>query len=367
MTELAEKITREITRRGSIPFSEFMELALYCPVYGYYEAEEDNLGRGGDFFTSVSVGPLFGQMLAFQFADWLAALPGAEKKLHLVEAGAHNGRLARDILGWLREHRPELFQCVEYWIIEPSPLRTRSQQKNLFEFSNAVKWAEAPAALNASSAIHGVIFSNELFDAFPVHRIGWDRDSHSWYEWHVSLKDGEFAWLPHPGPLSEMLVNDLARLQLPEDLLNVLPDDFTTELCPLAGAWWREAAGLLQAGQLMTVDYGLTTEEFFLPERSHGTLRAYYRHHLSHNVLNAPGEQDLTAHVNFSYLRAVGETNGLRTVAFQTQAQFLTEIAAKFWQSKAEPEPVQVRQFQTLTHPEHLGHAFRILVQSPQA
>src|SRR5882724_11962297 len=115
-----------------------MELALYCPVYGYYEAEKDTVGRAGDFYTSVSVGSLFGQLLAFQFADWLNELPDKDCRLQLAEAGAHNGQLAHDILTWLRANRPALFSRIEYILIEPSPIRQKWQQKMLDEFAGKV-------------------------------------------------------------------------------------------------------------------------------------------------------------------------------------------------------------------------------------
>ena len=117
-----------------------MELALYCPVHGYYETEKDNPGRQGDFYTSVGVGELFGQFLAFQFAEWLETLNPQPSTLNLVEAGAHDGRLARDILAWLQLKRPDLFEQIEYWVIEPSPRRQKWQKETLKEFAPRVRW-----------------------------------------------------------------------------------------------------------------------------------------------------------------------------------------------------------------------------------
>jgi len=155
--------------------------------------------------------------------------------------------------------------------------------------------------------------------------------------------------------------------ELPEGLLDVLPDGFTVELCPARTEWWRQAASALERGKLLTIDYGLEADEFFAPERKEGTLRAYCRHQLTRNVLADPGEQDITAHVNFTAVQAAGEAAGLKTDGFLTQAQFLTAIAAQIWNGGAsfgEWGSERARQFQTLTHPEHLGRAFRVLVQS---
>ena len=150
------------------------------------------------------------------------------------------------------------------------------------------------------------------------------------------------------------------------ELLAVLPDGYTLEICPAAENWWREAAQVLGHGKLLTIDYGFSADEHFSPDRKHGTLRAYFRHHASDDLLANVGEQDLTAHVNFSAIQKVGEACGLTTEIFSKQAQFLTRIlesAAKD-NSLGEWTPAQARQFQTLTHPEHLGRAFRVLVQS---
>ena len=150
-------------------------------------------------------------------------------------------------------------------------------------------------------------------------------------------------------------------------LLEVLPDGFTVEVSPAAERWWREAASVLECGRLVTIDYGLTADEFIVPERKEGTARAYSHHQASRDVLADPGEQDITAHVNFTAIQTAGESAGLRTDAFVTQAQFLTGIAARAWKDGASLgawTPERTRQFQTLTHPEHLGQSFRVLVQS---
>jgi SAM-dependent MidA family methyltransferase len=148
--------------------------------------------------------------------------------------------------------------------------------------------------------------------------------------------------------------------------LAVLSDGYTIETCPAAEDWWRGAANVLEHGKLMTIDYGLTADELFLPSRPRGTLRAYFRHHAGDDLLANVGEQDLTAHVNFSAIQAAGESVGLRTEIFSTQSQFLTRILGKASKDNSfgNWNTNQTRQFQTLTHPEHLGRAFRVLVQS---
>ena len=392
MNKVADRIAAEIRETGAIAFARFMALALYCPNCGYYEREEDMIGSGGDYYTSVSVGGVFGELLACQFAEWLEGMqrsrgggPGVEvEPVQVVEAGAHGGKLAGDILGWMSRHRPVVFNHLQYWIIEPSARRRAWQEENLAGFSGKVCWAgdvaelrrkaAPPGGLPHSAEVRGVIFSNELLDAMPVHRLGWDAKRRRWFEWGVTLEGDRFVWTrmgEGAGNRNGVSKVALATVQLQPsigvEVLEMLPDGFSVEVCPAAEKWWREAASVLGKGRLLAIDYGLTADEFFMPERRAGTLRAYYRHRLSSDVLASPGEQDITASVNFSAIRALGESAGLRTEAFQTQAQFLTGIAAKAWQIQGAGErwsPERTRQFQTLTHPEHLGRSFRVLLQS---
>ena len=347
-----------------ISFARFIELALYCPDCGYYEKENDRLGRRGDFYTSVSVGTLFGELLAFQFAEWLGELSDA--KPQLVEAGSHDGRLARDILTWLQKWRPALFKDLEYVICEPSARRREWQRESLQGFVNQVRWVSGD--LSQVGSFKGVIFSNELLDAMPVHRLSWDASRREWFEWGVAVTGAQFDWrrmgtskVPTASPAFQQLAG------LPPELLKALPDGFTTEISPAAEKWWAEAGVALQRGWLMTLDYGLSSVEFFAPHRVNGTLRAYHGHKVSDDLLSNPGQQDLTAHVNFDSIRFAGESVGLRTALFSTQASFFAEIMKRFW-PEAERHDAWTsrrgRQFQTLVHPEHLGRAFRVLVQT---
>jgi SAM-dependent MidA family methyltransferase len=356
MKTLFEIIRAEISTRGILPFARFMELALYCPEYGYYEQQRDTVGRRGDFITSVSTGELFGQLLAFQFANWLEELRIANYELQIVEAGAHDGKLARDILGWLQSNRPELFLKIEYVILEPSPRRQEWQNKMLENFKPRVRWQ---SQLNGSTVqrFNGIIFSNELLDAFPVHRHGWDAKNKNWFEWGVIVDGKKLIWAK--------IQNSEFGSRNPE-LEAVLPNDYTIEISPAAENWWRQAAGSLARGKLLAIDYGFAAGEQFSPARLNGTLRGYFRHHAADDVLANVGEQDLTAHVNFETIQKAGEEVGLKTESFCTQPQFLTRILKKAMRDKSlgEWNASRTRQFQSLTHPEHLGRAFRVLVQS---
>ena len=361
-----ELIREEIRKKGVLTFARFMELALYCPESGYYETDLAQVGRGGDFITSVSVGRLFGELLAFQFAEWLET-PGGAAAGVLVEAGAHDGRLAGDLLGWFRRRRPDRFRHLEYWILEPSLNRRRRQQATLKDFAANVRWADGFAQLTEAAGggkINGVIFSNELLDAFPVHRHGWDKARAQWFEWGVGVAGDRLVWarLEHQ---DQQGFPPREFPPVPAELRAVLPDGYTLETSPAAANWWREAAHRLGRGRLLTIDYGLTAEERFSPARPRGTLRAYSRHRVTDDLLADPGRQDLTAHLDFSGLQTSGEALGLTTETLATQAKFLTTILARAEASGALGawDRARTRQFQTLTHPEHFGRAFRVLVQ----
>ena len=374
--QVPELIRAEIAAHGPISLARFMELALYHPEWGYYEQSPRPIGRHGDFFTSVSVGRLFGDLLGFQFSEWLTQIqsPRGNGPLQIVEAGAHDGRLAADILSGLQQRQPGLFSALEYWMVEPSPRRAALQQEMLRAFGPKVRWFAGLQEL-AAVGVQGVFFCNELLDAMPVHRWGWDASRRQWFEWGVRWQADRFDWIrmaegsaseePTPGSADIPVGSNPAPPLPPEELQAVLPDGFTVETAPQAEAWWTQAARSLRPGRLVAFDYGFTAEEFFAPHRAQGTLRAYYQHELRPDALSQPGEQDLTAHVNFTRFQAAGEAAGLRTETFREQGRFLGEVARRWWALEGQDwSTAQVRQFQTLTHPGFLGMSFQVLVQT---
>lgn len=361
--DLTTILRQEMSATGAMSFHRFMELALYCPNIGYYERATTAVGSKGDFATSVSSGGLFGRMLARQFTSWCAEISGP---ITWVEAGAHDGRLACDLLSAAAESAPMLYERLQYLIVEPSENRRNWQHKTLKPFQGRVSWISG--FHEAGSQIRGVIFSNELLDAFPVHRLRWNAVSQTWDEWGVSPKDDRFDWCILRTSDHDWSVDlSAAGISISSELAQALPNGFTLEISPAAGRWWTEAAGSLNSGWLMTIDYGLLAHELLAPERLHGTLRAYHRHSISDRLLEMPGEQDITAHANFSQLIRAGENAGLKTIELSSQASFFTPLAARFWTDAHPPTASEIRQFRTLAHPEHFGRAFRVLVQSTPA
>ena len=367
----------EIARAGPISWARFMEVALYHPEHGYYERDPNVVGRCGDFYTSVSVGELFGQLLACQFATWLEERGMADAPLQIVEAGAHDGQLAADILAWLQHWRPALWARLEYWILEPSTRRQAWQGERLSAFAPRVRWFASWDEISANT-VAGVIFANELLDAFPLHRLAWHAGEQRWTEWGVHWADGRFGWTPLPRlePAVAMLadpaaaLSDLDAAQRPaawRAIAPLLPDGFILERAPSAELWWAEAASRLRNGRLLTLDYGHLHGTALHPAKPNGTLRAYRDHQLMADLLAAPGSQDITAHVDFAGVARAGERAGLTTVELTEQSRFLTRIAQRTMQAPetfGEWTRARTRQFQTLAHPDHLGRSFAALVQA---
>ncbi len=332
-----------------------MELCLYHPEYGYYESPDRQIGKDGDFYTSISVGPVFGELLGWQIANWLRT--ELSPPFQILECGAHDGQLASDILSFLRRHAPNVFQQTRYLILEPSPTRRTRQQARLQSEFDEVDWISSWEAA-PSRGIQGVVLSNELLDAFPVDQLSWDAETRRWFEQRVVRTAEGFAFARGEEATDAP--------PLPGNLLKVLPDGFTFERADAASDWWRKAANSLRKGRLIAIDYGFETQEFLSPSRCDGTLRAYRGHRQSEDILASPGQQDLTSHVNFSELIAAGQSCDLRTERLRSQSAFLTRILQ---QIETVPDsfpawtPRRLRQFQTLTHPAHLGEKFRVLVQ----
>src|SRR5205807_5242921 len=231
--ELTEIIRAEIDANGPIPFARFMELALYHPKYGYYASGRANIGRRGDFFTNVSVGPLFGKLLAAQFAEIWEKL-GRPRDFKIVEQGAHDGVFAADALRALRRSAADCFATTSYWMIEPFPIWRERQQKNLREFAEKTSWITSVDEIVPFVGIH---FSNELFDSLPVHLIvsgGVANGATVWNEKFVGLEHRLSACAPSgvelrcPDALFIFTTANVSHSGLQLDHLGFFPAGFGT-------------------------------------------------------------------------------------------------------------------------------------------
>lgn len=349
---LTRILQEEIRENGAISFTRFMEVALYEPAAGYYARGTGQVGREGDFFTSVSVGPLFGELLARRFLrEWQES--GSPEKWRVIECGAHDGKLAHDILGTIQTLDSQAFDALEYVIPEPLPALQAGQRTTLEPFIGQVRFMDDVASLS-EDPLQGIALGNELLDALPFHVVEWQ--SGSWHECRVDLDEsGKFTWGNHP-VASPGLAEALRRLG------TGFPDGYRTEVRTNYGDFLHPLTRALSSGLLLWIDYGFARPEYYHPDRTTGTLRTFARHRAAEDPLVSPGEMDITAHVDFTAVAEAAQGLGCRPILFQNQGTWLT-TTARDWLLAMEgtPDPSALRQFQTLVHPGHLGRNFHVI------
>ena len=296
-TALQQLISERIGRAGPITFADYMRMALYEPGYGYYVSGAAKMGWEGDYFTSSDVSSLFAHCLGRQLYQWWEKL-GRPDPFIVLEQGAGRGDLAQDVRDWAARDAPDLACALDY----------RAADIRLGQ--DAIAGA-APAERAA------VVVCNELVDAFPVHLV--EARAKKLYEVCVAAQDGRLCeTLAEPS--TPELAAYLERFHVPWATFG---DGWRAEINLDALRWLHRAAQLLRRGYILTIDYGDRAKALYAPRRQRGTLRGYWRHQLSYNPLAHPGEQDITAHVNFSALIDEGRRLGLRLNAFTTQRDWL--------------------------------------------
>jgi SAM-dependent MidA family methyltransferase len=315
---LIDFIRAEIQKRGPQSFAWFMRQALYHPEHGYYCSGRCAIGRHGDYFTNVSVGPLFGQLLAAQFEELWERL-GRTNDFTLLEQGAHDGQFAHDVLDSARTRAPEFFATLRYEIVEPFPFWRDRQRQTLESFRGKVKWRDA------IGPFAGVHFSNELLDAMPVHLPGK----------LVAVEGDDFVFV------QEAAVSQPPKKNGP---------------CNQAALDWIDSVSRdLVRGYMLIIDYGHT----------HSEIPAAIQVRTQHRHLDSPFEQigyaDITTHVDWTSIAERAKQNGLRVAGFTDQHHFLTGIVSQWPELANEINPKAKRELQTLLHPEMLGRSFQLL------
>ena len=357
--ELIAAISSEIIRSGPIPFVRFMELALYHPQFGYYMRQPDGMdheriGWSGDFYTSSDVHPILGRAIAAQ-ARQMDELVGCPTPFTIVEAGAGKGLLALDCLAAIHAEQDGFASRVRYVLIERSPAMRELQRQNL------VRWLSTPVSSLGWKALMGwplrcdrSVFSNELIDAFPVHRV--QIVAGRTEELYVDYRDGRFVNCLKPLSTAS-LAQYLAQLN------STWPEGYRTEVNLLAIGWMEHVARLMDRGFVLTIDYGHTAQDLYGHERKDGTFLCYFQQRANDDPFMRIGEQDMTAHVDFSSLASVGETQGLHVTGFTNQMSFLMGLGAEEMVGKLEPESPAFRAAIHLLKPNGMGSTFKVLVQ----
>ena len=342
---LSEIIINKIQQNGPISFRDFMEMVLYYPGLGYYNSERDKIGKGGDFYTSPNLTPAFGEMLGEQIEEMWHIL--GEKELTIVEMGAGTGLLSQDVLLRLKRNS-ELYQGLDYCIIEKSPHMRKKQEKRL---GGRARWCDS---IHELSGMTGCIFSNELVDAFPVHQVVMEEEL---MEVFVDYKN-RFLETLRPAP--KELKKYFAELEV------VLPPGYRIEVNLDAMRWIQETGSSLNKGFVMTIDYGYPSSELYQEYRSRGTLMCYYKHTGNDNPYVHIGEQDITSHVNFSALVHWGKRAGLELCGFTDQVHFLLGLGIEKYLEKlqgSDPENYLKKMLQIKTLMLEMGEPFKVLIQ----
>ena len=313
MNPLSDIIKSEIRKKGRLTFSEFMDRALYHQEYGYYTSGKARIGKGGDYYTSPGVNAAFGGVLARFITKSQSLINGSG--FCVVEFGGGSGLLASDILDSLERDHPEFYEAIDYRIIEKSVLGPEAAENTLCRHNAKVRFMPSISEIETECA-DGVILSNELVDALPFHRVRFADGAVK--EIFVTLSDGEFAEIP-----DEPSTSEIAEYFNGYEIY--FREGQEAEVNLNAGRWLGEAERVLRKGFILTVDYGYLAGELYSPERTKGTYKCIYKHSINENPYLHIGEQDITAHVDFSNLIRVGESLGLEKVKYTTQGQFLVD------------------------------------------
>ena len=345
--KLNELIRQEIAAQGGwIPFSRFMELALYAPGLGYYTAGARKFGEAGDFITAPELSALFGRTMARQLVELMRL-----STPHILELGAGSGKLALDILGELEklDALPESYSILEV----SADLRERQQtllNERLPHLAARVRWLDA-----LPEKISGAVIGNEVLDALPVHLLHWSNGRI--LERGVGRKDEGFFWQDRL-PENEPLLDAASKL--------IVPDDYLSEISIAARGLIASLCERLDKGVLLFIDYGFGAREYYHPQRSRGTLMCHYRHYVHDDPFYLPGLQDITAHVDFTAIAEAAIDHGAHLLGYVTQAHFLINNGLADLMREVSPEDVRAyqplsAQMQKLTSPAEMGELFKVI------
>ena len=363
--KLIQKIVKEISLQGPLTFARFMEQSLYDMDHGYYmtqAVEQDHSSRNrigweGDFYTAPELSPILAKTLVRQVLDIDAQL-GHPPTFTFVEMGGGNGTFAADFLSHCQIIAPDFLGRLHFFLIERSPHFHALQQSRIQEAMGSwgeeqLAWLSSVDQLDLNSVV-GVMFSNELVDAFPVHRVRFNNDHLQ--EIFVDYAEGQFV--ERLGSLSSPKIDAYVDWHGV-----VLKEGQATELHLAAEQWITQMARVLQKGVMITIDYGHTGSDYYAQNRKDGTLLCYYKHTISRDPYIRVGEQDMTAHVNFSALAKAGQESGLLPVGFTTLANWLMGLGVEEMVADEEPESQNIQALKQLLRPHGMGTTFKVLAQ----
>jgi len=361
-TPLNAIITARIADQGRITFADFMAACLYEPGLGYYTSPGRKVGAEGDFYTSITVHGAFGRVIAREIAQMWRSME-SPAGFTLVECGAGNGRLACDIMDFLSEREPEMYGGLRLVLVEQEPSLESAQREMLAAHIDRLAWCSPDEFASGNFTFSGCLYSNELIDALPVHRVVMTSDGLK--EVYVTSKDGEFV--EEAGELSTPEI--AAHLERVAVELHVGQQ---AEVNLNAPQWLASASRALKSGFILTIDYGYPAAELYTPRRKLGTILCYYRHQVEENPYLRLGLQDITTHVDFTTLMKCGEQSGLQNIWYGEQYRFLLSAGIIEEIEQIERSPVSDEEklrlrltIKKLILPDGgMGETFKILIQS---
>ena len=352
---LVAKLVARIKQDGPLSFVDFMEAALYDPEFGYYMTSGPRIGREGDYYTSLDVHPIFAELIGRQVAQ-AAEVLFSDNDFTIVEMGAGKGLLARHLLDSYRRANPAFLSRIRYVLVERSPAMIRAQEEHLrplLDKGVSISWTQDLSALPAGS-VNGVLLSNELVDAFPVHRVV--MRPLGLREIYVGWDGNRFLEIEAP-PFSSALEAYFERIGV------ALEVGQQAEVNLRALDWMRQAGTALRRGLVLTIDYGHTAADLYAPTRKAGTLLCYHRHRVSDSPYVRVGQQDLTAHVDFTSLALAGRDTGLEVTGFTNQLHFLMGLDIESAFAGIDPESPESVAMRNLLRPDGMGATYKVLVQ----
>jgi SAM-dependent MidA family methyltransferase len=355
-------ILSQIDQRGPIPFSQFMEWCLYHPTYGYYQTKGVKIGAGGDYYSGPAVHPIFAILIGRQLLQMSEILGG--ERFDVIEMGGGRGFLSEDILNWAESKDHVFYDRLRYHLLESSPFFREEEKERLHhhEKRGKVFWLDPEAFTRGKDTVQGCFLSNELVDAFPVHRVVMDHGNMK--EIFVSHSGGQF--LEQRGQPSD------PRIYAYFDSMGVRLEEGQKAEVNLRALDWMEHVGqLLKKGFVLTIDYGYFAHELYAPHRREGTLLCYFQHRASENPYERLGKQDITSHVNFTSLIRKGEEVGLHFTGLVPQFRFLIGLGILQEMETMEKEMSSIDSLKLRLSLKHLlepeagmGEVFKVLVQN---
>ena len=351
MNPLEQRIIDKIHKEGPVTFESYMEMALYEPGLGYYASESTEIGRAGDFYTSQHLHSAFGALIAKQIEEMWEVL-GKPPDFHIIEPGAGAGLMCMDIMNYLC--KKQIYHSLSYVIVEKNFFIEQKQKKLLETYQDKIRWISAISELRA---IKGCVLSNELLDAFPVHLIEMREQLK---ELCVTVDNGSFHEIH--GPLSTVAIEEYLK-----EFSVDLPYGYRTEINLRIKDWLYAVGEALSEGFIFTIDYGYPAQDYYSEERNTGTLLCYFRHQFGENPYINVGNQDMTAHVNFSSVKKWGEDLGFAIVGFCQQGTFLVslgidEIIKELYENSKD-YLFEVAKIKRLIFPGTLGETHKVMIQ----